>query len=174
MNEDRESTLTPPRSRMTAAKLTPQRKKFCREYVKDFNGTRSSIAAGYSINGAAVQASRLLNDVNVQGYLSKLVKKAAEKDGLSAESVIERINDLAKACAKIVDGRPVDASNANRSLENLAKYLRLWTEKIDLSVTLKDAKEYAATIAALIVEHVSDKAERDALLEAISAEADDA
>lgn len=70
--------------------LTEQQKKFCREYMKDFNGTQAAIRAGYSKKTANEQASQLLAKLNIQKFLESLKGKAAEKhDGLADEIVAE-------------------------------------------------------------------------------------
>lgn len=70
--------------------LTEQQKKFCREYMKDFNGTQAAIRAGYSKKTATEQGHRLLTNVQVQKFLATLKDKAAEKhEGLADEIVAE-------------------------------------------------------------------------------------
>lgn len=64
--------------------LTEKRKAFVREYVKDFNGTRAAIRAGYAESGASVEGARLLADASVRAELEKMFKKAAA----SAEEVV--------------------------------------------------------------------------------------
>ena len=67
---------------------------FTREYVKDLNGTRAAIAAGYGEKGAHVRASQLLRNRKVQGLLAKLTKKHADKLDLSAEKVLSELSRM--------------------------------------------------------------------------------
>jgi len=67
---------------------------FAREYVKDLNGTRAAIAAGYGEKGAHVRASQLLRNRKVQGLLAKLTKKHADKLDLSAEKVLSELSSM--------------------------------------------------------------------------------
>ncbi len=67
---------------------------FAREYVKDLNGTRAAIAAGYARKTAKSAASRLLTNVNVQAILTKLTKKQADKLDLSAEKVLSELSRM--------------------------------------------------------------------------------
>ena len=67
---------------------------FAREYVKDLNGTRAAIAAGYGEKGAHVRASQLLRHRKVQGLLAKLTKKHADKLDLSAEKVLSELSRM--------------------------------------------------------------------------------
>ncbi len=78
---------------------------FAREYVKDLNGTRAAIAAGYSRKTARVTASQLLTKPNIQKLLAELTKRAFGNPGDCPE------RDLAAAIAK-------------RVLEQYLKYLR--------------------------------------------------
>jgi phage terminase small subunit len=64
---------------------------FCREYMKDLNGTRAAIAAGYSKKTAGVTASQLLNNPKVKAKLGELMEKHAIKLDLSAEQVLSEL-----------------------------------------------------------------------------------
>ena len=66
--------------------------RFCREYIKDLNGTKAAIAAGYSAKTADRAASRLLSNVEVPALLAKLTKKHADKLDLSAEKVLSELS----------------------------------------------------------------------------------
>ena len=68
--------------------------RFCREYIKDLNGTRAAIAVGYSAKTADRAASRLLSNVEVRALLAKLTKKHADKLDLSAEKVLAELSSM--------------------------------------------------------------------------------
>ncbi len=68
--------------------------RFCREYLKDLNGTRAAIAAGYAKKSAKVTASQLLTNPNVQALLAELTKKHADKLDLSAEKVLSELSSV--------------------------------------------------------------------------------
>ena len=67
---------------------------FAREYVKDLNGTRAAIAAGYAKTTARATASRLLTNSNIQGLVASLTKKHADKLDLSAEKVLSELSSM--------------------------------------------------------------------------------
>lgn len=96
-------------------KLNPKYKKFCEEYVIDFNGTQAATRAGYSKKTANEQASRLLANVNIQNYISELQLKLREKTEISAEMVIQEL-------AKIGFANVQDFVNGGNSILEL-KYL---------------------------------------------------
>ena len=68
--------------------------RFAREYIKDLNGTRAAIAAGYSKKGARVTGSKLLSNPNVQSLLRELTEKQAIKLDLSAEVVLDELKKM--------------------------------------------------------------------------------
>lgn len=59
--------------------LTDKQIYFCQQYVVDFNGTQAAIRAGYSKNGADVQAVRLLANASVKAYIEELKEQLATK-----------------------------------------------------------------------------------------------
>lgn len=75
------------------SELTAKKKRFCEEYIIDFNGTQAAIRSGYSKKTANEQASRLLTNVNIQSYIKILQNKLSENTQITAEMVI---NELAK------------------------------------------------------------------------------
>jgi phage terminase small subunit len=160
---------------------------FCREYIKDLNGTRAAIAAGYSKKTAGVTASQLLNNPNVKAKLAKLMEKHAIKLDLSAEKVVSELarmgfanfcdyirttesgdayidlsrltREQAAAIQEIivdeyVEGRGKNARNVkrvrikladkNRSLELLGKYLKMFTDRLEVSGVANLAERIAA------------------------------
>ncbi len=68
--------------------------RFCREYIKDLNGTRAAIAAGYGKKNARKIASRLLTNVDIQARVAELTKKQADKLDLSAEKVLSELSSM--------------------------------------------------------------------------------
>lgn len=74
--------------------LTDTQRQFCLEYIKDFNGTQAAIRAGYAANAAAQQASRLLNNANVQALIKLKTQKLEDKYDLSREAIAKRYAQL--------------------------------------------------------------------------------
>ena len=58
--------------------LTKKQIRFCEEYVKDYNGTKAAIRAGYKESNAASQASRLLSDSNVLNAIKEHQKEVLQ------------------------------------------------------------------------------------------------
>jgi phage terminase small subunit len=67
---------------------------FATEYVIDFNGTRAAIDAGYSKNGAATTASRLLRNPNIQTYIAEAIERRQKKAEVDAQYVLNRLVEI--------------------------------------------------------------------------------
>ena len=113
-------------------KLTNKQKKFCREYVKDFNGTQAAIRAGYSEHTATEQASRLLINVKVGAFLAKLQAKIDEESEITVENIRKRLWEEANA----VDENATQAGNI-RALELLGKHVGMFTENFNIKGDVK-------------------------------------
>lgn len=74
--------------------LTDKQLAFCNEYLKDFNATQAAIRAGYSENGANVQGSNLLSNINIQAWLSQRQSTIAKKVDLSLERVLAEYSKI--------------------------------------------------------------------------------
>ena len=102
------------RHRKKPAEATYKRKAreqiFCAEYLKDFNGTRAAIAAGYSKKSAHVFATRLLKNVKVREILTSKLKKHIEKIELSEEMVVGELMKL--SFSNMLDYMRVDEDGA--------------------------------------------------------------
>ena len=62
-----------------ANNLTIKQQVFVFEYLKDGNGTRSAIAAGYSEHGVAAAGARLLKNVKVSSEITCERNKVCEQ-----------------------------------------------------------------------------------------------
>ncbi len=75
--------------------LTPKQSLFVEEYLKDLNGSRAAIRAGYSAKGANVTASKLLTIPNIATAVDKAKHARAEKAGITQEWVVNRLLQIA-------------------------------------------------------------------------------
>jgi len=82
-----------------ANELTDKQIRFCNEYLIDLNGTQAAIRAGYSVNGAAEAASRMLTNPNISECIQNLKNEAnnqlQDKYKLSKERVLEQYAKIA-------------------------------------------------------------------------------
>jgi len=88
--------------------MNPKEQAFVREYVKDFNGKKAAIRAGYSAKTAESKASQLLRKVNVQNALQSILQRAEEKAELKLE-------DLQRHLQKIIEAKVTDFVHFNES-----------------------------------------------------------
>lgn len=65
-------------------KLTDKQKRFCEEYVIDWNATRSAIAAGYSESSAKEIGCENLTKPNINDYIEDIQKDLSKLAGVSA------------------------------------------------------------------------------------------
>jgi phage terminase small subunit len=75
--------------------LTGKQKRFCEEYIFDFNGTRAAKAAGYSESTAAEIASENLTKPNIQAYIKDLQANLEKASGISRMKVLREHEKLA-------------------------------------------------------------------------------
>jgi phage terminase small subunit len=82
------------------AKLTGKERRFCEEYVIDWNGARSARVAGYSENSAKEIASENLTKPNIKQYI-EIIKNDIER--LSGVSKLRNIQELSKIAYSSVE-----------------------------------------------------------------------
>lgn len=135
--------------------LTDKQKKFCKEYVIDYNGTQAAIRAGYSEKTAKVQACQLLREEKILTIIKNLQKEQMQELCLCEEKVIK---DLCSILIRCMSAQPVmewdyeehdyvktgeyqfDSKGALKAIELLGKHLGMFNDKVkidgDLSVGL--------------------------------------
>ncbi|HDR8199922.1 TPA: terminase small subunit [Bacillus cereus] len=77
--------------------LSEKERLFCLYYVKYFNGTQAALKAGYSKDGAHVQASRLLRRERVSSYIKELKGELVENVFVEALDVLKEYIKIAFA-----------------------------------------------------------------------------
>ncbi|MGL5329459.1 MAG: terminase small subunit [Peptostreptococcaceae bacterium] len=73
--------------------LNPKQIKFCKEYIKDLNGTRSyrKVYKVKDDNVAAVSASNLLRNAKIKKYLEVLMVNREKRLEISADNVLKEL-----------------------------------------------------------------------------------
>lgn len=77
--------------------LTPKQLAFCREYIKDHNGTQAAIRAGYSEKTADQQASRLLTNVKVSAAIKKAQDEAWDNAIMGRKEILARLSMMGRS-----------------------------------------------------------------------------
>lgn len=76
-------------------KMTNKQYVFCHEYIKDWNGTKAAIKAGYTEKNARVVAAQNLAKVNIKEYIELIKNDIATEAGLSKLNLINELKILA-------------------------------------------------------------------------------
>lgn len=77
--------------------FTEKQKRFCDEYLKDFNGSAAYIRAGHNVTPdvAKVMASKQLTNTNVRNYLAALKAKEEKKSEITREILVAELSKIA-------------------------------------------------------------------------------
>ncbi|MEH0154798.1 terminase small subunit [Limibacter armeniacum] len=78
-------------------KLSDKQRRFCEEYIIDWNATRAAIAAGYSERTAYSMGNENLKKPEIQEVLNELRTDIAKQAGLSALKVALELKKIAFA-----------------------------------------------------------------------------
>lgn len=140
--------------------LTKKQELFCLEYLKDFNATRAYKEVYWAKqNTAEVNGAKLLRNAKVSAYLRDKADEKLKKADVTAERVIQSLVEVANRCMQkvpvmtkgkepkqvqervedengnevLANVRRFDSAWANSALEKLGKYLKLFTDKVELS-----------------------------------------
>jgi phage terminase small subunit len=127
--------------------LTDKQMNFVNEYMKDMNGAAAYLRAGYkcSEDAARVNASRLLTNDNVKAEIATRQAQLQQESNISVQWVLTSFKSIAERCmqaeeVKDRDGNGTgeykfDSSGANKALENIGKYLGMFTDKVRMDVS---------------------------------------
>lgn len=90
------SILVKPRASAASQKpLSSLQQAFILEYLKDLNGARAAIRAGYSPKSAQEQSSRLLSNIKVKAVLQEAIKAREQRVEMTADRVLLELRRLA-------------------------------------------------------------------------------
>lgn len=91
------------------AGLNDRQQRFVQEYLRDLNGTRAAIRAGYAPKHAGDYAAQLLSKPQISDEIARAKAERAARAGIDADRVLEEIR--AVALAKLSDVAEWDASS---------------------------------------------------------------
>lgn len=125
--------------------LNKKQQLFVDEYLIDLNATQAAIRAGYSEKTAQEQSSRLLSNVMVQEAVEQRMKERQIRTEITQDKVledIEKVKQDAMAMMEDKDGKLVMRNHAAalKACELQGKHLKMFTEKLDHSVSGVDLK----------------------------------
>ena len=145
--------------------MTPKQQRFVEEYPVDLNATQAAIRAGYSAKTAPAQASRLLTNVNVAAAISQKMAERAERVEITSAAVLNEIARIAFLDPKDIvtvplsgpldiaslpdhvrriivgwkfteHGFEIKLSDKSKALEQLARHLGLFNDKLNVDMTV--------------------------------------
>lgn len=115
--------------------LTLKQKRFIDEYLIDFNGTRSAIAAGYSEKTAHAIANELLKQPKIKAAIELSQTKLAKSVQITKEALIEDLLKIKDLC--ILDPKYVNSSI--KSIETINKMLGFnEPDKVENNISLNN------------------------------------
>lgn len=111
--------------------LTPKQERFVAEYLKDLNATQAYIRAGYSKNGAAQGAERLLRNVEIASAVAEGQARIAGKLEITAEKVLRDLEEVRQLAIR--DGAYGPAAKA---IELHGKHIGMFVERTENNTNL--------------------------------------
>ena len=124
-------------------KLTAKQELFIKEYLVDLNATQAAIRAGYSEKTAQVIGAENLSKPIIAEALAEHTKKRTQKVDITVDYVLTTIKNTIERCAQaepVYDRQGVptgeyqfDSGAVLKGTELLGKYLKLFTDKVDIS-----------------------------------------
>lgn len=111
--------------------LNEKQKKFCEEYIIDFNGTQAAIRAGYSKRTANRIASENLSKLDIQQYIKQLIENRNKRTKITQDEVVNKILDVVSVCTQKIEQtdengdtieKMLDVNGANKALDMLMKH----------------------------------------------------
>lgn len=144
-------------SNLLPGKLTDKQKKFCVEYVKDFNQTKAALRAGYAKKNARIQGSQLMEKSAVTDFLVELQKEIAKKHDLTSDGIILNLKNIRNQCLEAMGGQelvngilgfpktgPAYAMVALRANELMGQHIGMWPKKIEIDHNIKEMEQKQA------------------------------
>lgn len=130
--------------------LNARQQLFVAYYLKHKSATQAAKDAGYSHESAHAIGPKLLEHVGVKAEIDKGIRSLTEMLGIGPEYVLGSLKAVAERCQQ---GTPVEEwdpiakemvktgewkfehAGANKALELIGKYQKLFTEKIEVEET---------------------------------------
>lgn len=99
--------------------MTAKRHRFVAEYLKDLNGTKAAIRAGYAAKGAKDQAHALMKMPEVAQAIEKATGERNERLKVDADYVLRRLTEIDQLDV-------IDILNDDLTLRPLSEWPKAW------------------------------------------------
>ena len=117
------------------AGMSPKQEKFCMEYIATGDSLTAYKAAGYAPgknqSDTRRRASTLLKPPKIEQRINDLREVALDRMAWSADHVLQRLDDVYQHA--LSNG---DYTNANRSIENVAKHLGMFVDRSEQKIKM--------------------------------------
>ena len=117
------------------AGMSPKQEKFCMEYIATGDSLTAYKAAGYAPgknhSDTRRRASTLLKQPKIEQRINELREVALDRMAWSADHVLQRLDDVYQHA--LSNG---DYTNANRSIENVAKHLGMFVDRSEQKIKM--------------------------------------
>ena len=117
------------------AGMAPKQEKFCMEYIATGDSLIAYKAAGYapgkSHSDTRRRASTLLKKPKIEQRINDLREVAIDRMAWSADHVLQRLDEVYQHALQ--NG---DYTNANRSVENVAKHLGMFVDRSEQKIKM--------------------------------------
>lgn len=146
--------------------LPPLQKRFCEEWIVDFNGKQAAERAGTSSQAPEVMAYMWLRNPGVKRYIAHLTEERTQRLKIDQGYVVQK---LIRTIEKAENQNKL--SDVLSGLDKLMKHLGMFTEKVELTgkdgeaikieKAQEDADEVARRIASIAVRGRTDGVAED-------------
>lgn len=133
--------------------ISEQQKKFARNWLEHFNGTKAAIYAGYSPTSASTQSHHLLANPLVISYIAELQQPVLKKSNITRQRVIDEIGRIAFADKNDLEAndydfaRTVSPKDKSTALNMLGKHFNIFEQhqeagkdKVTVNIHDKDSE----------------------------------
>lgn len=128
--------------------LNARQQLFVAHYLIHKNATEAAKAAGYSEKSAQGHGSRLLSNAMIKEAVGEKIQTLTEKLGIGPDYILGRLKETAERCLQkqpVMEYDPIskemvatgewkfEHAGANKALELLGKYQKLFTDNIEFA-----------------------------------------
>ena len=129
--------------------MTDKQKRFCDEYLVDYNATQAAVRAGYSAKTAYSIGTENLKKPELKNYIDQRIEELRSERTADAAEVMEYLTSVvrgeSRAAVVVVEGsgdgcseakiieKPPDEKERLKAAELLGKRFGLFTEKLNVS-----------------------------------------
>lgn len=140
-------------SQAQQAGAAQRRAIFVAEYLKDFNGARAAIAAGFAKGRAKETAARLLNEPEVQKAIADAAAARVERTRVDADWVLQRL-------AEEADADLADLYTEDGALKPVHQWPSIWRKGLVAGVEVEELRADGVVMGMVRKLKLSDRVKR--------------